>query len=147
MARWRRVIPLVDRLVYDAVEFGNEYTRAEMQRHRRFLVSTMRWLAGEFPTPYPVYLFQHPNLRDDGGEILHGMTTLRASRRLKIEVHAKAPLVNKVDTLLHEWAHCHVWRHMQLELRRLHGGHDDEFWLALGKIMARWEACLPPGAR
>ncbi len=106
-----------------------------------------RWLAVTFPTPYPVTLRCVKKIaalpgstpiekkQGDAGE------NYREGRKIVIRVAVRPGTQRAfvVDSLLHEWAHAVTMRHDVIEGRRTeHGGHDDEWGLAYGKIYRRF---------
>jgi hypothetical protein len=102
-----------------------------------------RWLAAEFQTPYPVTVRCVKKIAADRGDSWIIRKTgyygenYRVGRQIIIRI-AVRPSINRctiLDTLLHEWAHAVTMRHDVIEGRRVeHGGHDDEWGLAHGKI-------------
>ncbi len=117
------------------------------QSNRDRILQIARWLAVEFPTPYPVTvkcvrkIAALPGVgpieqrTGDAGE------TYRYGRNITIRVTVRPGLVRwtVIDALIHEWAHAATMRHANLEQRRARvGGHDDEWALMFGRIYRRF---------
>lgn len=125
----------------DRVVFVQEFTPSELAAHRRRLVGIAEWLDERFPCARPSWRLIHGRgrqfLDEDTGRPLYGWTSIDESGRIVIGVHAGMVLTEKVMTLLHEWAHAHTWRQNRIERQR-RSSHDDDFYLALGRIERAW---------
>ena len=121
-----------------AVLFCNDWTRQELNIHRKRLTSIADLLSKPFPSPYPWKISQTKNLYLNKSKHwpLFGCCTYWGGR-FTIEINATLPLFSKIETLLHEWAHAHTWRQAAVEDTRF-DPHDDEFYLALGRIERWW---------
>lgn len=95
------------------------------------------WLMRHFPTPYPVNVKYLPNMKYEGQKVL-GLCW-RRGKKIHIRVRRAGRKGDVVETLLHEWAHAHTMRHDRLEnvRARLDRFHDDEFFLAYGRMYRR----------
>lgn len=117
------------------------------QSNRDRILQIARWLAVEFPAPYPVTVKCVKKIAalpgagpierrtGDAGE------TYRYGRRISIRIAARPSIgrLSLIDTLFHEWAHAASMRHANLEQNRARvGGHDDEWALMFGRIYRRF---------
>ncbi|MBK25958.1 MAG: hypothetical protein CME70_18295 [Halobacteriovorax sp.] len=119
--------------------FHYKWTREELLVHRGRLLDISEWLSRNFPSPYPYKLSQTNRLAytQEGIKFpIFGQCSCENGKML-IQIHSNLPLHEKIETLLHEWAHAHTWRHLNIELEREE--HDDEFYLVLGRIERAWE--------
>jgi len=117
------------------------------QSNQSRLLQIARWLAAEFPTPFPVVVRCPKKIAADPGDKpsirLTGYYgyTVRIGQKIHIRI-AVRPGINlwiQIDTLLHEWAHATTTRQSKIEDARLaHGAHDDEWALAFGRIYRRY---------
>ena len=105
-----------------------------------------RCLAVRFPTPYPVTLRCPKKIAAHRNEeAIIRLTgyfgeTWQEGRKIVIRIAVRKGIARYEanSTLLHEWAHAVTLRQSKIEDKRLsHGGHDDEWALAYGKIY-RW---------
>lgn len=126
----------------DRVEhfFHFKWTRQELLVHRGRLMDICTWLHIHFPCPYPYKLYQSKRISytHDGINLpVFGQCSYYKGI-MHIHIHSNLPLHEKIQTLLHEWAHAHSWRHANIERTR-EEEHDDSFYLALGKIERAWD--------
>lgn len=83
---------------------------------------TIAWLRREFPTQHKAHVRSCVLCNLDGDAFFLGMW-------FKIRINRKKSLAIKLDTLIHEWAHCLTWFGAeQLE------DHSDEWGLQYAKI-------------
>jgi hypothetical protein len=115
-------------------------TEAEYKRWKRVPLRILlplleEWLMIHFPTPYPVKVQYTKKKIIYEGEECAGVFW-QAGKKLHFIVRTVGTRREVIDTLLHEWAHAHTLRHANLErIRgRLEDYHDDEFWLAYGRM-------------
>jgi len=86
-----------------------------------------RWLAKNFPTPYPVQVHKiRSGIDGDFGECV------LKRRRFILRVRVNKGKNAAIDTLIHEWMHAHTWRYDKVG-RHMKSTHDDVFWIAFGK--------------
>jgi hypothetical protein len=117
------------------------------------------WVRVAFPAPYPVTVKWRPHIPHDKEDIprlskrevragIYG-DCYREGRRFIIRLSKRRNLTINyaVDTLLHEWAHTLTWG-LENQNRCRESFHDDEFWLALGRIYRAYhEHPTEPGWR
>ncbi len=117
------------------------------QSNRDRILQIARWLAAEFPGPYPVTVKCVNKIGAlPGSDYKERQTgdfgeTYRYGRRITIRISCRPSFhrATLIDTLLHEWAHAASMRHASLEEKRLRvGGHDDEWALLYGRIYRRF---------
>ena len=88
---------------------------------------TINWLRREFPPRYPVRVRSRP-LKDYSGDC-----SLRAFY-FEIRINSKKPFTERIDTILHEWAHVITWFGAgQAE------DHSDEWGLWYAKLYRNWD--------
>ena len=115
--------------------------------NRDRVLQIARWLAVEFPTPFPVTVKITKKIAasrsapvldrqiGDSGE------TCQDGRRIfiRVAVRPSIPRGESNHTILHEWAHAATIRHANIEMERVScGGHDDEWALMYGRIYRRF---------
>lgn len=110
------------------------------KRREDYLDQVAGWLRDNYPTPFPVDLVWRRQLRPKGTKSEQYAVTYREGMRLYIELSSRAlwPVAVAVETLIHEWAHCHSWQHSVLEWQRTHGGHDEIWGIAYAKIYSHF---------
>ena len=112
--------------------------------NRDRVLQIARWLAVEFPTPFPVTVQTPKKIAAvlGSGAIEArigdcGVTGQRGRRiTIRIAVRPYFPRASIIDSILHEWAHAATIRHADIEMNR--GDHDDEWALMYGRIYRRF---------
>lgn len=89
---------------------------------RQKWLRTIAWLRREFPAQYKV------RVRSVKMESYDGDTSWEIAY-FHIRINRNKPLSTKLDTLLHEWAHCLTWFGADQE-----EDHSDEWGLWYAKI-------------
>jgi len=89
------------------------------QKWRRTLI----WLRREFPAQHPVTVRSRPLKK------LQGETEYRKDCSFYVRIRSDTSLDMRIDTILHEWAHCLAW--FGADQEEFHSG---EWGLAYAKI-------------
>lgn len=83
---------------------------------------TIAWLRRNFPAGHVIYV-QSKSLKKDQGETeLKGIC-------FYIRIHRKQSFLSRIDSLLHEWAHCLTWFGAETD-----EDHSAEWGIAYAKI-------------
>lgn len=88
---------------------------------------TINWLRREFPSRYPVTIRSKPAKKGSGDSDFRG-------RRFYIRINSRKPYSERIDTILHEWAHVLTW----FGAGRAED-HSDEWGLWYAKLYRNWE--------
>ncbi len=84
---------------------------------------TIAWLRRNFPAPY--------NVSVESREIKeHGYTEFHGGLFICIKINRRKSYNLKIDTLLHEWAHCLTWLGAESEIE----DHSAEWGIAYAKL-------------
>lgn len=88
---------------------------------------TINWLRREFPSRYPVKVRSRPlkNLSGDSSF---------QNRRFYIRINSRKPYTERIDAILHEWAHVLTW----FGAGRAED-HSDEWGLWYAKLYRAWD--------
>ena len=85
---------------------------------------TIAWLRRNFPAQHLVCV-RSRSLKEDQGETeLIGLPTW-----FHIRINRKQSYLSRIDTLIHEWAHCLTWFGAET-----HEDHSSEWGIAYAKI-------------
>lgn len=87
---------------------------------------TIAWLRREFPAQYPIYI-RSEEIRN--GDYDGDARFVSRDKQFFIRINSRRPLSAKIDTLLHEWAHCLVWFGADQK-----EDHSDEWGLWYAKV-------------
>jgi hypothetical protein len=112
--------------------------------NRDRVLQIARWLAAEFPAPYPVTvrcpkkIAALPGSKGLDVQIGDSGVTRQRGRRITINIAVRPGFsrATVIDSILHEWAHAATVRHADIEMNR--GDHDDEWALMYGRIYRRF---------
>ncbi len=92
---------------------------------------TIAWLRREFPAQHKVRI-RSVKMKDYDGEAI--FQNQSRYKQFLIRINRNKPLATKLDTLLHEWAHCLTWFGAEQEEH-----HSDEWGLWYAKIYRAFE--------
>ena len=84
---------------------------------------TIAWLRRNFPADSPVCVASAP-LKG-----VHGCTSLKTGY-YQIKINKRKSFSLRIDTLIHEWAHCITWLGAEADIE----DHSSEWGLAYAKI-------------
>lgn len=87
---------------------------------------TIAWLRRNFPAQKPV-LVRSVILKRDNGD------TDYIKRKFVIRIHPKQSINLRLDSLLHEWAHCLTWFGAETD-----EDHSSEWGITYAKILRTW---------
>lgn len=101
------------------------------------------WFAEHHPAPYPVTVRWSPRIAPDPTDELtkrerelgdFGEAWIEGRRcHIRLSARRSPSVAIALEALMHEWAHLVSAKHGVLERRR-RSAHDDEFWLAYGRL-------------
>ncbi|MBE85131.1 MAG: hypothetical protein CME21_21455 [Gemmatimonadetes bacterium] len=111
-----------------------------MTKGRRRILKIKRWLADNFPGKYPVRVIvsRMPKGLED---CLGAYVPPYDSKYSTVWICKRSSQSQKIETLLHEWAHCRTDPDAE-KSECLHGGHTNAFYLEYGRIERAYMAAL-----
>ena len=83
---------------------------------------TIAWLRRNFSTQFPTYVQSRPLKKDQGETEFPGVL-------FYIKINRKQSFLARIDTLIHEWAHCLTWFGAETD-----EDHSSEWGITYAKI-------------